>query len=386
VTRDSWRVLLVCALAVFLAGFDGSILFVVLPAVGHDLHADVGALAQLGSVLALGSAIAIPLARIADRGRRGIVLALAVAGFSVVALGAALSPSLAALAVIRFFAVGFETVVGAVATAAVVEHVERHHRARAVSVLSLAGGAGYGVVVIVYPFVAPHWRDLYFAAAALTPVAAAMLLLPARAHPLRHDAGIATLARAPWLPRLAVLGGSAVVGALLYEPAGLFGVYYGSHTLRMGPAALSAVIFVSGVFAAAGYAVGGLTSDRWGRRLPAVVLSCLTAILTGLTFAGVMSLYLAGNFVSSLVGSAAAPIAGAWTAELFPTSVRATAFAVAGFVGAVGGILALQVHALLAGRMGQGSALLLVTPVAIAGTLLLLLLPETVAQPLAEEG
>src|SRR5258708_36516002 len=82
-----------CAIAVFLAGYGGSILFVALPGIATEFGANVTSLATLGSILSLGSAIGLPLAVVADRGRRGPVAAVGIAGFSLPGLATPIVPS-----------------------------------------------------------------------------------------------------------------------------------------------------------------------------------------------------------------------------------------------------------------------------------------------------
>src|SRR5216683_2914093 len=111
------RTLIWAGLAVVLTAFDGSVLVLALPAIAGDFHARVPALSNLGSVLALGSIGALPLATLADRFGRRRLIAVGVAGFSVANFASAFAPSLEALALLRLVAVCFEVLVGGVATA-----------------------------------------------------------------------------------------------------------------------------------------------------------------------------------------------------------------------------------------------------------------------------
>src|SRR5260370_621618 len=88
------RTLIWAGLAVVLTAFDGSVLVLALPAIAGDFHARVPALSNLGSVLALGSIGALPLATLADRFGRRRLIALGVARVSVANFARALAPSL----------------------------------------------------------------------------------------------------------------------------------------------------------------------------------------------------------------------------------------------------------------------------------------------------
>src|SRR5258708_22521299 len=160
------RVLVLAGLGVALATFGGSVRGLTLTAVWAELHAPIPALSNLGTVLQLGTVGALPLAALADRAGRRRLLAIAVAGCSVAALASALAGSLAVLAAARLAGVCFEALAAGVATAMVVEETPAGHRALAVSALTFAAGAGMGLTTLAYPLIAPHWRWLYWGAAA----------------------------------------------------------------------------------------------------------------------------------------------------------------------------------------------------------------------------
>lgn len=376
--------LALCALATFLAGFGGSILFVALPGIGAEFHAGTAQLATLGATLSLGSAIALPLAALADRWRRGVVAAIGIGAFSLASLASALVGDLTALAAARLVAVCFETLVAAVATAAALESVSPGRRGRTASLLAVSAGAGAVFSVFGYPLVAPHWRLLYFAATPGLLLAPLALRIPSRRVSVHGSQGGTLLLRPPWRARLAVLLLSAVLGALLYEPANLFAVFFGSRTLKLSPAALSAVLVVSGIAAAGGYVAGGALSDRFGRRMPGVMLAVVSALLTALAFTRSLPMYVVGNVLWSGSAGAAAPVISAWTAELMPTRARITALTATGVAGSLGGAAGLQLVAALSPGLDLGGTLWLSAGLAVVGALALLALPETRGLPLSE--
>jgi len=382
------RTLIWAGLAVVLTAFDGSVLVLALPAIAGDFHARVPALSNLGSVLALGSIGALPLATLADRFGRRRLIAVGVAGFSVANFASAFAPSLEALALLRLVAVCFEVLVGGVATALIVEEAPPGRRGQAVSVLAVLSGIGTGITVLAYPVVAPHWRYL-FLAGGVGLLAAPMIWtrLPEGRVWLgvRLSGSALRLLIAPaWRRRLIVIAATTALLAVLLEPAGLLFTLFASQVLQLSPAAISELIIASGVAGAASYVAGGFLSDRFGRRVPGTALTGATAVAASLSFATGTPGFVAGNVLWSSFASAATPVLGAWSAELFPTRARATAEALSSLAAAAGSVAGLQAVGLLSQSMSLGTALGLTGVVAFLGALLLLLLPETRGAPLPD--
>jgi MFS family permease len=383
------RVTLIWAgLAVVLAGFEGTILVVALPAIAREFHASTAALSDLGSVLAVGTLGALPLATLADRFGRRRMIAGGVAGFSFFSFISAYAPSLADLAFLRIFAVCFEVLVIGVATALVVEEAPAGSRGQAVSVLALLSGFGTGITVIAYPLLAPHWRWLFIACGAGI-VAAPFIwwLLPeGRTWQGVRVTGSALrlLMQPPWRRRIVVLAAMFALLAVLLEPAGLLYTVFASVVLNWSPVQISFLIVVSGIAGAVSYLAGGYLTDRFGRRGPAIALTVATAAATSLSFATSAVGFFIGNVLWSAFASAGTPVFGAWSGELFPTRARATAEAAIALAGAIGSIAGLQAVGLLSASAGLGGAIELGGVAAVAGALLLFLLPETKQQPLPE--
>ena len=386
--RRQKLILLWAGLAVIITNFQGSILVLALPAISREFHANTLALSQLGSVLAVGTLGALPLATLADRFGRRRLIAVGVFGSSLANLVSGLAFSLAQLAFLKLFAVTFEVLVVGVVTALIVEEAPVEHRGAAVSLIALLSGMGIFIVVVAYPLVTPHWRWLYYASGSgivLSPFI--WWLLPeSRTWQRVHATGSALLVlwERQWRRRIVVLAAMTGLLAVLLEPAGLLYTVFASFDLRWSAAAISALIVVSGIAGAASYLAGGYLSDRFGRRGPAMALTIATAASSSLSFATGSFGFFLGNVLWSAFASAATPVFGAWSGELFPTRARATAEALVAVVAAVGGIAGLQLVGVIAPSAGLGGAIELGGVAAIAGALLLFLLPETKQQPLPE--
>jgi MFS family permease len=382
------RTLAWAGLAVVLTAFDGSVLILALPAISAEFHARVPDLSNLGSVLALGALGALPLSTLADRFGRRRLIAIGVGGFSIANVASAFAPSLEALAVLRLVAVCFEAMVGGVATALIVEEAPTGMRGQAVSVLAVLSGLGMAVTVLAYPVLAPHWRWLFLAGVIGLPAAPLIWrqLPEGRVWQRARFSGSAlrVLIGSEWRRRLIVIALSTALVAVLLEPAGLLFTLFASQTLRMSPVAISELIVVSGVAGAASYLAGGFLTDRFGRRRPAATLTGATAISASLGFVTGAPGFVIGNVLWSSFASAATPVLGAWSAELFPTRARATAEAMSTVAAAVGSVAGLQAVGALSQSVGLGRALEVAGIFALGGAALLLLLPETHGAPLPD--
>lgn len=367
-----------CAVAALLSSLDGSVLFLALPAISSEFNARLPSLANLGSVVALGAVGALPLALLADRKGRRRLVAFGTAAFGLADVASAFAPTLAWLAAVRVVAVIFETAVAEAALILVVEEMPARHRGLGAAALALAAGIGAGLTTVAYPFIAPHWRVLYLAGAVAIPAGALIWLrLP--------ESSVWELARdlppipwrGPWVRRLVIVLVSALLGAVLYEPAGLFMPLFASRELHLQPALISGVVLVAAVTGGAAYLAGGWLTDRVGRRTLGVALAAGNALTGGISFAGGMTLFWTGNVAFSALASAAGPVFSAWFAELFPTRVRVTAETLDVVAGAVGGVAGLQLAAAAAPHVGLGRAIAAEAAIALAGALVLVLLPET---------
>ncbi len=386
--RPQRDTLIWAGLAVVLAGWDGSVLVLELPAVAQSFGARVADISNLGSIVIFGAIGALPLATLADHFGRRRLIALGVALFSLVNFATAFAPNLLALAMVRLTASCFENLVLGVVTALVVEEAPRARRGQAVSALALLFGAGQGIPVLVYPLVAPNWRVL-FLAGGIGVLAAPLIwrrLPEGRAWQRAHVSGstMRLLAQSPWRRRVLIFAASLMVGTILGEPAGLFFTVYASQTLHLSPFVISAMIVAAAVCALIGYVAGGYLSDRYGRRILGAGLGAVTAVFTGAGFITGAGGFIAGNLLWSGFASAGTPVMGAWSGELYPTRARATAEATGGVAAALGGIIGLQIVGALSPLLGLGPSLAVLAAAGVMSAALLLLLPETRGRPLPD--
>jgi MFS family permease len=383
-----WRVLVLAALVGVLVDFDGTVLYLALPAIATDFHAPVTELTQAASVLAVGSILALPLGALADRRGRRFTLVMVTAGFAVGNVLSGLATSLLWLALARLFAVCFATAALGLALTIVIEASPARNRSLLVTAVSFGGGAGAGVSAILYPLLAPHWRYLYLLGGCGIFLAGALWRwLPESrvwTESARDANPVGLLVRPEWRGRLAIIGLSGFLSFIAFQPGGFFGALFASRQLHFSPFLISAVLFISAPLAVPGYLIGGWLSDRRGRRVPGTVFWALAAVFQAITYSGRPAAFWAGNATWTFMDGAASPITGAWFGELFPTRARATAQAVGTVAAALGGIVGLQLVGRMEPSFGLGPALVLLSAAAFIGALVLLALPETGGKPLPD--
>ena len=143
------------------------------------------------------------------------------------------------------------------------------------------------------------------------------------------------------------------------------------------------ILLLGGTLGGIGFFVGGHLADAWGRRRTSV-LSLLLALVGGLLlyWTTEVPLIVFAVMISSFGTYAFVPAGGSHRAELFPTSLRASATTASSNFGLAGSAIGLILGIFTIDRIGvAGTVTLLGVGLALAA-LLTLLLPETRGQDL----
>jgi MFS family permease len=356
----------------------------------------------LATVALLTSAVGgVFFGYLADRLGRRRALALTILTYSVCSLGSATAGSLAALMVWRAllgFGMGGEWSAGA---ALVSETWPARHRGKAIGIMQSGWALGYilaaGLAALLLPTIG--WRWLF--AAGVLP---ALLTLWIRRHvpePARwtEQAGRppASVVRVLWSKAYRGRTATAIVmsAAVMFAYWGLFTWLpsFLASPLEKGGAGLGLVKSLGWIVpmqlgAFAGYLSFGFISDRLGRRPSFVAFLLVAALLVPVYGLGARSprLLLVLGPVLGFAGHGYFSLFGAQLAELFPTSIRATAQGLTYNAGRAVSALAPFVIGSLARTQGIGPALLLTSGFFLLGALLVLLLPETRGAELRDEA
>jgi putative MFS transporter len=344
------------------------------------------------AIIRLASLGALPLAALGDRhGRRRVLLGTLAVGLAITAI-AALSPGywwfVALFALARPLLSATNALDGVVAA----EETQTRDRAKAIALVTAGYGIGAGLNPLIRGVAGEGlgFRGLFALALVpltLTPLLARWLEEPDRYQRLRVAADPAAVhrrilgrIRADLRPRLRLLAVLAFAIAFVTGPANTFLFVYAENALGMSRSATAAMFVVGGgPVALVGLLLGRWGADALGRRRTAGGTQAVVALACMLTYSGSRPAVVAGYLLGILAASAYGPSFGALSAELFPTSVRATVagwlFGVAGVVGAVTGLVAFGRLADVLASFG-GAAVLVAAPVVLA-SLLFARLPET---------
>jgi len=386
VSAETTRLVSLLVLVSITSSYLGVIVGQTITFAAEDFGASDQAQSNALAATRIGVLLSMLFLRHADRrGRRPLIV-----GFLVVAIGftvlGALSPNLKALAASQTVARGFTTGLITLVILAVTEEVPAASRAFAISVVTVAGGLGAGMVVWTLPLadlVSGGWRISYVAALAFIPV----VWTVARHLPETRRFRSADRAQAPgrvnWY-RFGLLAVTVFLAAIFLAPAGQLRNEYLNDDLGFTStqvAAFQLVIFAPG---SAAIMVAGWAADRFGRRWLAGICLSVGALATAASYlyAG-LGLWIFGS-LGVVAISMAYPATRGYQTELFPTRARARVGAWLDVIGVAGSATGLALVGVLASRwddLGRAIAAPAVFPILVA-VIIVALFPETASHDL----
>lgn len=348
------------------------------------------------AVIRLASLAALPLAGLADRtGRRRMILSCCAAGLALTAVTAT-SPTYWWFVALFALARPLLSATNALAAVIASEETRSADRSTAVALITAGYAVGAGLTALVRLAVpeAAGFRGLF--ALALVP----LLFVPLASRWLREPASYAELQTGPPVrrPRLGAVrrdlwGRLGLLCALhtgfgfVTGPVNTNLFLFGENVLGMSSAAMAAIFVAAAPTGLLGLLVGRWSADRFGRRVSAGAAMALTASAGAITYSGEPAGVAVGYIAGIVAAAAYSPAAGAMTAELFPTSQRATAagwVTAANIVGAVAGLVTFGLLVDFYGGFAPAAVTIGVPVFLCAG--LYALLPETRGLELEESA
>lgn len=379
-------------------GYLGTLLSQTITYAAEEFGASDTAQGQALAATRIGVLASMVVIALADRvgRRRALVIALQVG--ALVMATAALSPNLWAFATSQTVARGFTTAAIVLLAILAVEEMPAGSRAYAVSVMTMAGALGGGMVLWLLPLTdldPAAWRILYVLPLGWFAIVRVLArTLPESARFQRAEltdaddvAASAPEARSSHRRRLLLLASSQFLVQLYFAPSSQFLNEFLREERGFDQGWMITVFAIlTNLPGAIGIVVGGRLADTRGRRLVGSV-----AIVAGVGM-GVIAYNVDGwsmwaaSFVGSLVGAAIVPALGVYGPELFPTHLRGKANSAITLMSVMGAAIGLLVAGALSdswGGFGPPMALLAIGP-AILAVMVLTLYPETAHQELED--
>jgi MFS family permease len=392
VSASQWRTLLAAMLGWMLDAMDVMFYAFALTAIRAEFSLSAAAAGGLASVTLLTSAIGgIAFGVLADRIGRARSLVWSILIYSVFTALTATSHSLAQLVLWRSLVgigLGGEWAAGSVLVS---ESWPAEHRGKAIGLMQSGWAIGYILAALLASAILPRhgWRVLF--AIGVAPALLAWWVRRTVPEPeiwrrAERDArlGFTALFRPPLVRNVAVA--TTLTSCLLFAYWGLFTWIpaYLASPVTSGGAGMGVVRSVGWIVpmqigAFFGYVLFGVLADRFGRRpvfLTFVLAAAVLVPVYGQMAAQPAALMALGPLIG-FFGHGYFSLFGAMLAELFPSSVRATAQGFCYNFGRAASALAPFVIGALADRHGIGSALALTSAFFVAAGGLMLLLPET---------
>ncbi|HTM27692.1 MAG TPA: MFS transporter [Vicinamibacterales bacterium] len=376
-----------------LDAFDVMLFALVLP----NLSADLGLTKAQGGVL--GSAMLIAAAgggvafgRLADRFGRTRALMLSVVLYSVFTFACGFANSLVQFAVLRvFLGLGMGGVWSSGA-ALVSESWPAAHRGKALGLMQSGWAIGYAAAVLVSGFVQPRygWRAVFFAG--ILPAFFTLWVQRRVTEPAIWIASGRSRTTGAGFAELFKSGiGKLTVVLTLMNTCTLFGwwgfnlwlpSYLKSSAAQggagLGSAATTGYLFVMQAGMWVGYVTYGFISDRIGRRKSYVsyLLSAAALLTVYVSIRNPTALLILGPCVAFAATGYFSGF-GAVTAEVYPTSVRATAQGFTYNIGRLASAAAPYLVGSLADTHGFGAALLVCSAAFVLAAVFWIWIPET---------
>lgn len=369
------------------AGYLGTLITQSLTYAADEFGADDGQQANTLAAIRIGVLLSLGIAAWADRhGRRRALLACATGGCLLTAFGAAV-PGLIALGTTQTFARGLSTALGLLIVVVVAEEMPAGARAYGVSLLTMSGALGAGMVLWILPLVEVDeraWRILYVVPLLFLPlISSTAKLLPESRRFVRQHAAAKFAGHGR---RLALLAGTTFALAILSTPASQLQNEFLREEFSFTAAHITLFTILTVTPASIGIVVGGRLADLRGKRLIGGIGLGVGAVLTAAQFVTTsVELVWTVATIGSIFGGLAVPALAIYGPELFPTALRTKANVVMTILGVCGSVLGLVIVGYLSDRWSLGPAIAVLAVAPLLATLFLIpRYPETAHKELEE--
>jgi MFS family permease len=389
--RQEMSALALTAPAFLLSRFEFVLGSLALPDIQASLSVPEDALSLIVAVARLGAVPAILLAIFADRFDRRRLLIVTIIGFALASLATAFAQNAVQFALAQAASRLFTAADEILCVVILVEAARPEMRGWLAGLMAMAGGLGDGAASLAYGFsqqIPGDWRGLFVVGA----LAALPLLLvrlggvtSPRANRLLAKKSIgAVLRRYP----ARVVAVCAVFAIALFPYSATLSLMskHLQSVFGYDRAGVAQLFIGAGAFAILGNVAAGALADRIGRRTVfavSLVISAASFVVFYLGTAQTAPIFWTIALFTAFMSHVSLSV---FAAELFPTSARATARALADLAGVLGIALGLVAESFLLPIAGSHAvAIAWLWPVALLSVpLVFLALPETARRDLQD--
>ena len=392
------RLFVFLSVATFFEGYDFMALSQILPNLRAEMGLTQAQGGMLGSVISIGTIVAFVLVRLADRWGRRRVLALTILGYASFTFLTGLSRTPYDFALFQFTARVFLIAEWALCMVIAAEEYPAENRGMVIGTIQAFNSLGSITCAAIVPFLlntAYGWRTVYFVG-----VIPLLLLAYARRGLKETDRftqhvaqrgerrhSLFAIMRSPYRTRVLQM---ALIWGLTYictNTAVLFWKEFAVGERGFTDADVGKAVAIASLAALPFVFSIGKLLDNWGRRRGAALIYSVCTVFVVLAYQ-LHGFWQLTFCLSAAIFAAIALLAllNAYTTELFPTEMRADAFAWSNnLLGRIGYVIAPGLVGWGAGYIGWGNAVSLTAIAVIAALILLLaLLPETSRRELEE--
>jgi MFS transporter, putative metabolite:H+ symporter len=398
--RYLWMLLGLLMSVTIFEGYDVTIFHLCTPDIARSFHLDDRAIGLMASLVRLGGMLAFVVVMFSDRVGRRPIVAATVLFYTLFTLFTALSRGLWSFTAFQSCAQIFLSAEFGVATIMISEEFPAHSRGRGVAMLNMvgllgvvAGGGLYGIVADSHW----GWRGMYFIG--IAPLLLVAFLRRNLRETVRFEAlraaggtlttgGIAATVRHALAPLRGAYRGRIALVALLWNCVGLVGApavtffsLYAKRDHHWTSSEIGHAVVLAYVIGTLGHVVAGWSLDRVGRKLTTGVSYVVGAI-------AILALFQVESHRTMLIAlvitvfafQGARTATATYSAELFPTEIRATSYSLTvQLLGQIAGLLTPFTIGALSrslGGLGNAVAAVCIGPV-IGAVLVWAFAPET---------
>ncbi|HTX72599.1 MAG TPA: MFS transporter [Rectinemataceae bacterium] len=382
--------ILLVSTASFFEGYDFIILNLVLPFLQTEFRLSIQQAGFAASAIALGTIVAFFVIRLGDYFGRRALLMWTVLGYTAATALTAFSQSIGAFVALQFVARVFLVAEWGISTVIVAEEIPASRRGFGISVVQAAAGVGGIVGSGLFPIIEHSslgWRAMYLVG--VIPLIIVFFIRSSLKETRRFAAVRHAAAKGPtfseilWKPYRKKIILVALLWCFMYLGYTAVYTFYTTFAIQergltvQQVSLMAAIAFTLGL---GGFVLAGKLMDSWGRRPTAITFFTAGGISTALVFQAPKALLGPALVVLIFFMTAYLTICGTYTAELFPTRLRASAAAwTNNTLGRIGMVLAPTIVGSLAvplGGVGPAVSLMGLFPI-LCAALVFFFLQET---------